>query len=492
MGPLEGTFERFVINLRFRFRKMSRHFLPLLTAAATLVLNPAFAADQSDALAAGWPRWRGPQANGVAPAGTPPLTWSENEHVKWKTKIPGFGTSTPIVLGDRIFVVTAIPAGNTPEANTAAAPAEPAPQAQAQAPGGNDGPPQGGRRRRGGGGGMRSEKPSDTYRFVLLCVDRKDGKILWQKVAREEVPHEGHHRDHGFASASPVTDGEHVYAYFGSRGLYCYDLEGNLKWETDFGDMQTRNSFGEGSSPALHGDTLVILWDHEGEDFIVGLDKRTGKERWRQARNEPTGWSTPLIVEHEGKPQVVVNATERIRSYDLATGTPLWECGGMTTNAIPTPVVGSDLVYVLSGFRGAALRAIKLGRTGNLTDTDAVAWQHNKSTPYVPSPLLSGDRLYFHAGNNGILSCFDAKTGKAHYEAERITDLLGGVYASPVAASGRVYLVGRDGKTVVIKDSEKLEVLATNKLEDKFDASAAIVGKEMFLRGHESLYCISE
>ena len=339
---------------------------------------------------------------------------------------------------------------------------------------------------------MRSEKPTEAYQFVILCVDRDSGKIQWQKVAREEVPHEGHHRDHGFASASPVTDGEHVYAYFGSRGLYCYDLDGNLKWEKDFGDMQTRSGFGEGSSPALHGNTLVITWDHEGDDFVVALDKRTGKELWRKSRNEPTSWATPLIVEHEGKPQAVVNATERIRSYDLATGDVIWEAGGMTTNVIPTPVTGFGMVYALSGFRGASLQAIKLGRTGDLTDTDAIAWQHNKATPYVPSPLLSGDRLYFYSGNNGILSCFDAKTGKGHYQAQRIADLLGGVYASPIAANGRVYLVGRDGKTVVIKDAEQLQVLATNKLEDKFDASGAIAGKELFLRGHQYLYCISE
>lgn len=461
---------------------MTRSLFPLV-AAASLVLASAGAADQSDALQNGWTRWRGPLATGVAPAGTPPQTWSETENIKWKTKIPGFGTSTPIILGNRVFILTALKSGNA--VDQASAPATPAPPAQL------DEGRQRGRGRRGGGG-MRPETPTEAYQFVVLCLDRESGKIAWQKVAREEVPHEGHHRDHGFASASPVTDGEHVYAYFGSRGLYCYDLDGNLKWEKDFGDMQTRSGFGEGSSPALHGDTLVITWDHEGDDFVVALDKRTGKELWRKSRNEPTSWATPLIVEHDRKPQAIVNATERIRSYDLATGEVIWEAGGMTTNVIPTPVTGFGMVYALSGFRGAALQAIKLGRTGDLTGTDTIAWQHNRSTPYVPSPLLSGDRLYFYAGNNGILSCFDARTGKAHYQGQRVADLLGGVYASPVAANGRVYLVGRDGKTVVIKDAEFLQVLAMNKLEDKFDASAAIAGKELFLRGHQYLYCISE
>jgi outer membrane protein assembly factor BamB len=431
-----------------------------------------------------WARWRGPLANGTAPAGAPPTKWSETENVKWKLKLPGFGTSTPIVWGNQVFVLTAIPTGKKtePAPEVAAAPAPPA------EPGGN---PPGERRRRGGGGG-RSEQPSEAYQFVILSVDRQSGKVLWQKTATEQVPHEGHHRDHGFASASPVTDGEHLYASFGSRGIFCYDLAGNVKWEKDLGDMQTRNAFGEGTSPALHGDTLVVSWDHEGADFIVALDKRTGQERWRQPRDEPTTWSTPLIVEHEGKAQVIVSATNKIRSYDLATGQQVWECGGMTGNVVPTPVSDFGMVYAISGFRGASLMAIKLGRTGDLTGTDAIAWQHAKSTPYVPSPLLLGERLYFLAGNNGILSCFNAKTGLPHFEGERIAHLLGGVYASPVGAADRVYLIGRDGKSVVIKNDDKLEALATNQLDDKFDASPAVVGRQLFLRGHQHLYCIAE
>ncbi|MDB6152647.1 MAG: signal peptide protein [Chthoniobacteraceae bacterium] len=431
--------------------------------AGLLVATPLFGADTPD-----WPRWRGPEAKGTAPLGTPPLTWSETEHVKWKFKTPGFGTSTPIVWGNKIFLLSAIPTGKKAPAATA--------------------PPIGARL----GGGMRSETPDELYQFVVLCVARDTGKLLWQKVAREEIPHEGHHRDHGFASASPVTDGENLYVSFGSRGIFCFDLEGNLKWEKNLGRMQTRNAFGEGASPALHANTLVINWDHEGEDFIVALDKTTGKELWRQPRDEPTTWSTPLIIEHEGVPQVIVSATNKVRAYELATGKQLWECAGMTANAIPTPVSDFGMLYAISGFRGAALLAIRLGKTGDLTNSDAIAWRVTKATPYVPSPLLSGERLYFYSGNNGTLSCFNAKTGKGLFESQRIADLLGGVYASPVAAAGRVYLVGRDGKTVVIKDSDTLEPLATNKLDDKFDASAAIAGKELFLRGHESLYSIAE
>lgn len=424
-----------------------------------------------------WPQWRGPAASGVSPQANPPTTWSESSNVKWKTKIPGFGTSTPVIWGDQIFIQTAI-AASKPEPKSL-----PAPDAQGQG--------EAGRRQRRGGGGMRSQIPSEPHQFTLVSVDRNSGKIGWQKTLRTEVPHEGHHPDHGFASASPVTDGEHLFAYFGSRGLYCTDLKGNVIWQKDLGKMQTRNSFGEGSSPALAGHVLVVNWDHEGSDFVVAFDKVSGKELWRQPRDEPTGWSTPLIVKHDNRLQVVVNGTTRVRSYDLATGKVNWECGGMTVNAIPSPVTGHGMVYVMSGFRGNAALAIKLGKSGDLTGTDAIAWKHDKSTPYVPSPLLYDDLLYFFAGNNATLSCFDAKTGKAHYEAERLTGLFG-MYASPLGAAGRVYVLGRDGGAVVLKKSEKVEVLATNKLLDKFDASPVALGSDLYLRGHEFLYCISE
>ena len=386
-----------------------------------------------------------------------------------------------------VFIHTAVPAGKADEAR-----AVPAGDGAIVSPVLlQDQPRRGGRG--GGRGGFGGGPPStDKYQFILLCLDRDTGRTLWQKVVREEVPHEGHHRDHGYASYSPVTDGKLVFAYFGSRGLHCYDVLGNLKWQKDFGKMQTRNGFGEGSSPTLHGETLVVLWDHEGnDDFIVALDKHTGKELWRTSRDEPTTWSTPLVVEHEGRAQVVVNATGRIRSYDLNTGKQIWECGGMTANVIPSPVAANGIVYVTSGFRGNNLLAIKLGREGDLTGTDAIQWSHNRGTPYVPSPLLYDHRLYFFGGNEPRLSCFDVRTGKPLYETQRIEDLQG-VYASPVGAAGRVYLVGRNGTSAVIKHADTVEVLSTNVLDDRIDASPAAVGKELFLRGHQYLYCIAE
>lgn len=455
-------------------------FTRYLPALAGLLLLPHPGRANTPAALQHWPQWRGPLANGVAPTAQPPLTWSETRNVKWKFAIPGFGTSTPIIWENRVFLLTAVPV-ERPAGPAAEAPSPPAPA-------------EGARLRRGGGpgGAPRSEQPDQPYAFTVLALDRHNGQPLWERVARVEVPHEGHHRDHGYASFSPVTDGEWLFAWFGSRGLYAFDLAGHLKWEKDLGDMQTRNSFGEGSSPALYGDILVVQWDHEGEDFIVALDKRTGRELWRRERDEPTTWSTPLIVVHGGHTQVVASATRRIRSYDLHTGEVLWECGGMTQNVIPTPVSDGERVYALSGFRGAALLAIRLGHRSDLTrEPEAIAWRHDRNTPYVPSPLLYDGRLYFYSGNNAMLSAFDAASGKPLIEAERLSGL-SGVYASPLGAAGRVYLVGRDGNTLVIRHGDTLEILATNRLDDRFDASPAAVGRELYLRGHRHLYCLAE
>jgi outer membrane protein assembly factor BamB len=401
-----------------------------------------------------WPQWRGPLANGVGPHAEPPLTWSETNNIKWKAPVPGEGDSTPIVWGDRVFVLSAVPVASRSDSG--------------------------------------QDKAKGPFQFTVFCLERSSGKILWQKVARETSPHEGRQDNNTFASASPVTDGKLLWAFFGSRGLHCFDLDGNLKWQKDLGQMKTRMGFGEGASPALSGETLVIYWDHEAEDFIAAFDKTTGKELWRQARDEPTGWSTPLVVDHDGRKQVVVNATGKVRSYDLATGKELWSCGGQTANAIPCPVAQGDLVYLTSGFRGNALQAIRLGRTGDLTGTDAIVWSRNKSTPYVPSPLLCDNYLYLISGNDALLSCLDAKTGDPFFERERL-ETIRGVYASPVAAGERVYVLGREGTCLVLKKGPKAEVLAVNKLEDgRTDASLALAGKDLFLRTAHSLYCISE
>lgn len=414
-----------------------------------------------------WPQWRGPLANGVAPHANPPMEWSETKNIRWKIDIPGRGHATPIIWGEQIFILTAV---ETERAGSAPTSEENLPEWRR-------------------GRGVSTDK---IHQFNVLAIRRKDGKILWQKTAAEALPHEGTHIDGSWASHSPVTDGEWLFAYFGSRGIFCYDLNGNLKWQKDLGDMTTRNAFGEGSSPALHGDKLVINWDHEGPSFIVVLDKKTGEEIWRAERDEPTSWTTPLVVNHNGQPQVIVSATNRVRSYDLNTGKILWESSGMTVNAIPSPVHSNGLVFVMSGFRGSALQAIRLAEArGHINDTPAILWQHDRDTPYVPSPLLYDDNLYFLKVNTAILSCFNARTGEPNYEPQRLEGLTN-VYSSPVGAAGRVYITSRNGATLVLKNSPQFEPLATNQLDDDFEASAALVDGELYLRGKQTLYCIAE
>lgn len=418
-----------------------------------------------------WHQWRGPHATGAAASdANPPLTWSETENVRWKVAIPGMGHATPIVWEEKIFVQTAIQ-GDEQKVT------EPD----------DDNPFSGFFRQRGGG-------PTNTYQFALVAISRSDGSILWQKTLREEVPHEGTHQDASFASNSPVTDGEYVYAYFGSRGLYCVDMDGNVKWEKDIGEMRKSNAFGEGSCPVLYGNTLIIVQDHEGPtpSFIIALDKRNGDVLWKTERDERTTWTTPLIVEQDGKPQVIVSATNRTRSYDLANGKMLWECGGLTRNVIPTPVADDGFVYVTSGFRGNSLQAIRLDvAKDDITNSDAIVWQHNRNTPYVPSPLLYQDALYFLKSNDGILSAFNIKTGEANYGPERLQGI-SNVYSSIVGAAGRVYIASRNGTVLVVKHSPTFHVLATNKLDDSFNASPVIVGSELYLRGQAYLYCIAE
>jgi outer membrane protein assembly factor BamB len=448
---------------------------------------------------AGWPQWRGPAGTGAAPADAkPPVEWSDTKNIKWKAQLPGEGSGTPIIWGDKIFLQVAVSTGKAAEGAIASpGDAPPAPQPGGLQPGGPRRRPGGPGGRPGGfgggpGGGMSTGAPNVAYQFAVVCLDRATGKKLWQTTVKEEKPHEGHHRDHGFSSHSGVTDGKVLVGWFGSRGLHCLDLDGKLKWSKDLGKQQTRAGFGEGNAPALHGNTVLVQWDHEGDDFIAAFDKETGKELWRQTREEATSWSTPLIVEHDGKPQVITAATTKIRSYDLATGAVVWELGGLTANVIPTPVAADGMVYITSGFRGAALFAIRLGRTGNLAGTDAVVWEVKKSTPYVPSPLLAGGRIYVFSGNNAILSVYDAKTGKPVLDTQRV-DGLQTIYSSPVAAAGHVYITDRNGQTQVIKaDGDKLDVVATNQLPDApFNASAAVVGNELYLRGKTTLYCIA-
>ena len=436
----------------------------LLLGIALFLLTMTAAADEPEGAEARryWPQWRGPLGTGVAPEADPPVEWSETKNIRWKIPLPGVGHSTPIVWGDRVFVTTAVPIGE---------PVEPKPET---APGAHD-----------------NVLVTHRHRFVVLAVDRRDGRILWQRTMREELPHEGGHTTGSYASASPVTDGERLFAYFGSRGLYCLDLDGEPQWKKDLGQMQSLHGHGEGSSPALYGETLVVNWDHEGQSFVAALDKRTGQERWRMARDEVTSWATPLVVEHDGGVQLVISGTSRVRSYDLATGRVLWECGGLSRNVVASPVAADGMVFVGSSYDKQAMLAIRLdGARGDITDTEQVVWTRTRRTPYVPSPLLYGETLYFLRHYQGILSRVIAKTGEERDGPYRL-GAIRNVYASPVGAADRVYITDRDGTTMVIRHDAKPKPLSVNRLDDRFSASAAVVGGEFYLRGEHNLYCIA-
>ncbi|HVG82984.1 MAG TPA: PQQ-binding-like beta-propeller repeat protein [Vicinamibacterales bacterium] len=434
--------------------------VPFAVVSASLAAGPTPSAPGSVADPSAWGQWRGPLATGVGPKADPPIEWSETKNVRWKVEVPGRGSGTPVVWGDRVFLLTAIPSGRTGAASHE---------------------PQGGK------------SPRDPHQFKLLAYDRKTGTLAWERTAREEAPHEASHQDNGtWASSSAITDGEHVIAYFESRGIHVFDMNGTKVWDKDLGDKGMRNEFGEGSTPVLFGNTLVIVWDHiKGPSFIVALDKRTGKELWRTSRDEIDTWATPLVVPVGGRHQVIVPAMNKVRGYDLETGKMVWEAPGTTMNAIPSPVYGAGLVFLMSGFRGNNLKAIRLaGATGDLTGTGAIVWELNRDTPYVPSPLLYDNILYFLKTNNGLLSAFDAASGKPHYQLQRL-DKAPNVFSSPVGASGRVYIAGREGTTVVFRHGPKFDVLAANVLDDGFDASPALVDREIFLRGYSNLYCIA-
>ena len=330
-----------------------------------------------------WPAWRGPLGTGEAPAAKPPLEWSETKNVRWKVPVPGAGKSSPIVWRDTVYLTTAVPG------------------------------------------------PGGVQRFTLVAFNRADGAAKWSRLLHEEKPHEGTHPDGSYAAGSALTDGQRLYAWFGSRGLYAVDFAGTVLWEKSFGKMETRNGFGEGSSVAVHDGTLVVPWDHEGADFVIALDAATGKEKWRTPREEPTTWSTPLIVAAGGAPQAVLSGTNRVVGYDLATGRTLWQAGGTTMNAIPTPVFADGLVIAMGGFRGSMARAIRLADArGDVTGAPAQAWTYEKDTPYVPSPLHLSRRRLFPEGQLG------------HPDQPRRQDRRGALHRAAGGGAQRLRLAG--------------------------------------------------
>ena len=422
-------------------------FPVLIVAAATATFADSPDADHF------WPQWRGPLGTGVAPHADPPIHWDEKTNIRWKIKLPGKGHSSPVVWHDRVFVTAAVPFG------------EAVPPRLSGAPGAHD------------------EVPvTNTHEFMVMAIRRRDGKILWKRTVRQQIPHAGGHYTASLASSSPVTDGDRLFAFFNSYGLYCLDLQGELLWEKDLGRMHPLHSHGEGSSPALYRDTLIINWDHQGPSFVAAFDVATGNRRW----------TTPIIVEHAGKPQVIVSGSQLVQSYDLTTGRVIWKCAGLSVkNVVSSPVAAGNMVFTGSSYDRPAMLAIRLdGAAGDITGSDHLVWTRKRGAPYVPSPLLYDGSLYFIAHFQPVLTRVDAITGRDQPGAFRLNGLRH-VFASPVAAANRLYITDRDGTTLVLSHDNKPQTLASNRLDDSFSATPALAGREIYLRGEQYLYCIA-
>lgn len=416
-----------------------------------------------------WHQWRGPYGTGEAPNATPATAWSfdakskKGENITWFREIPGKGHSTPIVSGELVFVTTAVPVGAKFEPRYSGAP-----------------------------GAHDNASISQKHEFRVIAIDRKSGIVRWQKKVHEAIPHEGAHISASLASASPSTDGTRVFAFFGSYGLYCLDFDGKVLWEKSFGPMNSKHGHGEGSSPALHGDTLVVNWDHEKQSFIAAINTQNGKVRWRVERDEVTSWSSPIIVQYATKQQVIVPGTRRIRAYDLANGDIIWNCGGLSSNVVATPVAADGMVFAASSYDTRNMLAIRLdGATGDITDSKHVAWSRRERTPYVPSPLLYDGSLYFLRHYQGIMSRVDASTGEENTPPFRLGPIRN-VYASPIAADDRIYVSDLDGVTMVFSHDEIPRPISVNTIGEPISASLVAVGSELYIRGETHLFRIEQ
>jgi outer membrane protein assembly factor BamB len=443
-------------------------YIALFTCSLlTLTLFNSIAAKTG---ATNWPQWRGPDGQGVSVEKGLPDEWSATKNVRWKTPISGRGHSSPIVWGKKIFLTTALDGEVIP----------------------------------GRAAGV-THKLSDGTEFVhpdavganlkhtfkVICIDRGSGKILWERVAYEGPVYDSRHRKASFASSTPATDGKYVFAFFGAEGLYAYDYSGKLVWkQTNLGKLGTA-SVGYGVSPVLYQNLVIMQCDDSGmNSFMAAFDKKTGKEVWRTPRRVDITWSTPVLVHTARGTELVAAAAEAIIGYDPMTGKELWRHKGLESNAVPTPVVSSDLVVLTSGAPNKIALAIKAGGTGDVTGTSQLVWTYNKGTAYVPSPILYGDYVYLTT-DRGLLTCLDAKTGKIEYEGARVP-VPSTFSASLVAYEGKILMTSEDGDTFVLKAGPKHEIIRTNSLGEPVYASPAIADGGIFIRGEKNLFAIGK
>jgi outer membrane protein assembly factor BamB len=416
--------------------------------------------------ATNWPQWRGPGGMGISTEKNLPVEWSATKNIKWKTPIAGRAHSSPVVWGNRVFLTTAI-----------------------------EGPVVAGAKAVQHMIGDKEFLHPDSIgadrkqTFKVICLNASNGKVLWEQTAFEGTPYDNRHRKSSFAASTPATDGKMVYAFFGTEGLYAYDMNGKLQWKAELGKLGTVG-MGTGTSPILHENFVIVQCDEENgaASFIVAVDKKTGKEVWRSPRKVQVSWATPILVTTAKRSELIASGTESIVAYDPATGKELWRHKGVESNAIPSPVANQDMVFVSAGFPAKIAMAIRLGQSGDLTGSTNVAWKYAKGTAYVPSPILYGDYLYLTT-DRGILTCLDAKTGEVKYEGGRIP-IPATFTASPVAFDGKILLTSEDGDTFIVKAGPKHEILGTNSVGEPVYASPAISDRKIFIRGENNIYCI--
>ena len=416
-----------------------------------------------------WPQFRGPEARGISENKNLPERWSATEHVEWRTEVPGRGWSSPIVSGGKVFLTTVTSEGEVEEPKKGLY-----------------------------FGGERKEAPSSKHHWMVLGYDLKTGRELWKSEAKNGVPANQLHLKNTYASESPVTDGERIYAYFGNVGIFCYDMEGKALWSTNWPAVKTRYGWGSAASPVLHGDRIIIVNDNDDASFIVALDKKSGRELWRKDRDEKSNWATPYIWKNGQRTEIVTCGTKRVRSYDL-DGNVLWEMGGMSTIVIPTPFEADGLLYVCSGYVGDKHRpvyAIKPGAKGDIslkdeeTSNEFIAWYQPVASPYNPSPLAYKDQLYV-LFDFGFLSAHNLKIGATLYEKERIRP--GGqtaFTASPWAYNDRVFALSEDGDTYVFQAGPEYKFLHKNSLDEMCMATPAMAGDRLLIRTLTKLYSI--
>jgi outer membrane protein assembly factor BamB len=419
-----------------------------------------------------WPAFRGANASGVADGAPAPTRWNAatGENVLWKAAVAGVAVSSPIVWGDRVFVSTAV--GSDPKAGI----------------------------RTGLYGDVEPVADQSKHQWRLIALDRRSGKVVWDRLAHEGVPKTKRHPKSSQASPTPVTDGRRVIVSFGSEGVYAYDFDGKLLWQRDLGVLNAGwfydpdYEWGLGSSPIIWNGLVIVQCDIQKDSFIAAFDVATGAPKWRTAREEIPSWSTPSIYEADGRAELVTQATTFSRGYDPATGKELWRLGGNSEIAIPTPVMAPGLIIVTNGYRGVQpIYAIKPGSRGDLTlkgeetTSSAIQWSTRRGGPYIPTPVLYRDQLYV-LQNNGVVATYNVATGQRIYQ-ERLGN--GGSFsASPVAADGKVYFTSEDGDVFVVKAGPAYELLATNAIGEILMASPAISNGVLFFRGLNHVFAI--